>query len=315
MKAERSAPLPLQLASVAVLALLVGGTITFSPQTSARPLYFTNPSGGLASRILASRHQGVRRHWGRVRHNISYPTPIEHVVVIVMENRTVDNLFAGYYGAWPGLNLANPNGTPTLRRIEFETRWDPNHGHGAPTSAATPTPTPHGGFVAEYDNGAQDGWNNETFACPGGGCDPNPTALAYLDTNEVTEYQEMALLYGIADNVYQSNEGPSFPGHQYLIAGQSGDVLPGAQHLPYAESENARAPAAPTPTPTGTLLPNQYWDDEPNASSGGCDPPSSVDRWIGMNSPYPGIEDQQFYPCQDYNTVLDEIHCQSRLSE
>ena len=79
------------------------------------------------SRLPEAQYRGAKPHhkWRRTRHGkalVSYPTQIEHVVVIVMENRTVDNLFDGFYNtAYPTggtfgdashLNLCNPN-SPT----------------------------------------------------------------------------------------------------------------------------------------------------------------------------------------------------------
>jgi phospholipase C len=64
---------------------------------------------------------------GRERRMITFPSQVQHVVVIVMENRTVDNLFAGYYsstfcgpshnaqcGLSNELDLHNPAVAPTL---------------------------------------------------------------------------------------------------------------------------------------------------------------------------------------------------------
>ncbi len=55
------------------------------------------------SRLPQAHYRGAKPHhkWRRTRHGkfeVSFPTQIEHVVVIVMENRSVDNLFAGLYG-------------------------------------------------------------------------------------------------------------------------------------------------------------------------------------------------------------------------
>jgi phospholipase C len=113
-----------------------------------------------------------------------YPTQIQHVVVIVMENRSMDNLFAGYYGAswqggstpWQGvMNIANPNGSPMLAPRPLYTAkaksFDPNHEHDA-------------GFLQEIING----WGLEKFGCPNGpnNCPRDATALAYVPTNETT---------------------------------------------------------------------------------------------------------------------------------
>jgi phospholipase C len=85
--------------------------------------------------------------------------------------------------------------------------------------------------------------------------------------SDVEPYWTMAREYTLGDRMFQSNTGPSFVAHQYMIAGQSGRV-----------AEN----------PTGTV-----W---------GCDAdPSSTAALIGPN----GTELPGVYPCFDYRTVAD----------
>jgi len=212
-------------------------------------------------------------------------SPIQHVVVIVMENRTVDDLFAGFYGQWPGLDIANPNGNPTLRQISLSTAWDPLHDHKT-------------AFTTEFAGGKQNGWTSESFGCPGSGCDPNPTVLAYVNPTEVALYRSMAQNFAIADEVFQPNEGPSFPAHQYLIAGESGGLH--ELHGKLAEAEN----------PVGGRKQTQdgdAGDSEPYGTIGGCDKPTAKEQYIDMTSSYPGIEARamKYQPCENYPTIFD----------
>ena len=138
------------------------------------------------------------------------PTPIgtyiKHIVVIVQENRSFDNLFNGFPGAdtqdW-GLDH-NGNVVP-LTAVPLYQQYDLSHAPNA--------------FFTEYDNGKMDGFDQE----PSGAHSFNPDyAYQYTQSSDVVPYWQMASQNTLADRMFQTNHGPSFPAHLYLIAGQSG---------------------------------------------------------------------------------------------
>ena len=134
--------------------------------------------------------------------------PFQHVIVIVQENRTVDNMFNGFPGA-DTVRQGNRNGTivpliqvplqPQLTRVH-----DLGHGHNA--------------FVDDYDGGKMDGFDHEFTPDEG-------TAYAYVDPHDVRTYWTLASRFTLADEVFQANIGPSFPAHIAIIAGQTGYPL------------------------------------------------------------------------------------------
>ncbi|HLJ82553.1 MAG TPA: alkaline phosphatase family protein [Candidatus Eremiobacteraceae bacterium] len=73
-------------------------------------------------------------------------------------------------------------------------------------------------FKVAYDNGKMDGFNLEVHGKQLSGLEP----YSYVQQKYEQEYWTLAKLYTLGDNNFQSNGGPSFPAHQYLIAGQSG---------------------------------------------------------------------------------------------
>jgi phospholipase C len=183
-----------------------------------------------------------------------------HVIVMIQENRTVDNLFQGFPGAdtqpW---GLDSHGARVALRPIGLRGGFDPSHSHSA--------------FVAEYDGGKMDGFDLQSPTCFQGAPKCTPTRYAYVPGSETVAYRELARQFALADHVLSPNEGPSFPAHQYLIAGQSG--------YPLAFSEN------------------------PPLASGTCAAPQALVMRIDMTSPYPGIEANPAAPCGDYPTILD----------
>ena len=80
------------------------------------------------------------------------PTPTgperlpSHVVVIIQENRSFDNLFNGYPGADTAQSGLNSRGeTVPLQPVPLNAEFDVGHAYGA--------------FVVEYNNGAMNGWD------------------------------------------------------------------------------------------------------------------------------------------------------------
>jgi phospholipase C len=129
---------------------------------------------------------------------------IKHVVYIIQENRSFNNLFLGFKGANTQDYGYDTSGNKiVLHPQSLATTWDIDHSTI--------------GFFAAYDNGKLDGWNNE------GGCCKLPPyyAYAYVPRNEIKPYWDMAEQYALADNLLQSNLDGSFVAHQYAIAAAS----------------------------------------------------------------------------------------------
>jgi phospholipase C len=143
------------------------------------------------------------------------PTPpstakIQHVVVIFQENRSTDNLFHGLPNADVADSGVNSAGvTVPLTPVALAGDYDLYHTHPA--------------FVDMYDGGKMDGadkipslCNKNATDCPG----PN-LQFRYVNPSDVAPYFQMAEQYTFGDRMFQTNQGPSFPAHQFIIAGTS----------------------------------------------------------------------------------------------
>ncbi len=177
-------------------------------------------------------------------------TPIKHIVIIMQENRSFDNLFNGYPGADTVSSGMSFGKSVTLQPIPFEQGTDVDHSHP--------------GWWTDWDNGAMDGFTHPKVTYP----IPN-LPYAYVPQSETVPYWTLAQRFTLGDRMFQSNTGPSFVAHQYMIAGQSG----------------------------GT-------DENPSGQPWGCDAPASERvALIGPNgTDLPGI-----YPCLDYQTMADVL--------
>ncbi len=171
-------------------------------------------------------------------------TPIQHIVVIMQENRSFDNLFNGFPGA-DTVQVGMNKGVPVPLTVE-------------PLGNSTDQDHSHGGWAAEYDYGKMD-----NFAWQG-----SMSAYSYVAPSDVAAYWTLAKNYTLADRMFQSNTGPSFPAHQYMIAGQSGMAA-----------------------------------DNPNGSIWGCG--AAQTETVQTVDPTTGSENGTTFPCFDYQTMGD----------
>src|SRR5579859_252614 len=204
------------------------------------------------------------------------PGKIQHVVVIFQENRTPDNLFQDPVLIGRNADIAqsglNSQGvTIPLSPIDLGTtgsnpqNYDLDHSHKA--------------FEEMYDGGKMDGAN--LIAChPAANCPPNAhpnPQYMYVYPADVQPYFALAEQYTFADRMFQTNQGPSFPAHQFIISGTS---APSVGSTLFA-AENAKTPGPP---------------------SGGCD--SLPGSTVAMIDPT-GSEATTMFPCFDHPTVTD----------
>ncbi|MGA9642519.1 MAG: alkaline phosphatase family protein [Terriglobales bacterium] len=176
-----------------------------------------------------------------------FPSQITHVVVIFQENRTPDNLFHFITPACPipigakGLQactpspvttscydvspcgLSNKSGTVkavTLTGVPLFGSSDPSHAHTAFEQMCDPDPA--NGYACRNDGA----WQIKQ----GGGVSGN--SYGYVQNPAVTNYDgssghlldpylTYATQYGWANFMYQTNQGPSYPAHQFLFSGTS----------------------------------------------------------------------------------------------
>ena len=175
---------------------------------------------------------------------------IEHIVFIVKENRTFDN----YFGTFPGADGATTGTISTGEVIDL--------GH---TPDRTPRDIDHSfnGAVRAIDNGAMDRFDMLN------GC-ADLLCMTQLTEDDIPNYFALARYFTLADAMFSSLTGPSFPNHLYTIAGQSGRAI-----------------------------------SNPSNSSGrwGCDSPANS-RTMLLNDD--GTRSNVF-PCFDFPTLADSL--------
>ena len=196
---------------------------------------------------------------------------IQHVVVIFQENRTPDNLFHGLPNADIANSGMNSDGqTIPLAPVSLVTDYDPNHSHNS--------------FVLMYDTGRMDGADKIPVFCKPGATDcPAPNLqFAYVNPSEVAPYFQMAERYTFADRMFQTNQGPSFPAHQFIISGTS----------------------APTATSNLFAAENPFTPGGDGTGSGGTGCTAAPGQLVALIDPT-GDESQTQYPCFEHPALVD----------
>jgi phospholipase C len=149
---------------------------------------------------------------------------IKHVVIIVQENRSFDNMFSGY----PNANSARYGTINTGQVVQLQQ-----------VSLAAGFNISHKGkdFFTSYDKGKLDGFNLVAAGNVGNAhgyvlVPPNPE-YSYVPPEENKPYWTMASQYSLADDLFQSNIDASFVAHQYLIRGWANSAVDNPAGVPW----------------------------------------------------------------------------------
>jgi phospholipase C len=141
---------------------------------------------------------------------------IQHVVVIIQENRSFDNLFQGYPGADTVSSGLNSQGqTIQLTPISLAAPYDLGHESKGFFVDCNGTGSVPG------TNCRMNGFNLEWTSCSG--C-TNPQ-YGYVPHSETEPYFDMAQQYVLGDRMFTSHIDGSYISHQYVIAAQANGAV------------------------------------------------------------------------------------------
>jgi phospholipase C len=175
---------------------------------------------------------------------------ILHVVYIVQENRSFDNLFQGYPGADTVAAGKDSRGkTIPLRPLSLSVQYDVDHSAQAMFAACD------GDGSLPGTQCRMDGFNRESVTDgPQGVKHPQ---YVYVPHAESKPYFDMAHEWVLADHMFQSQVDESFVAHQYIIAAQAHSAvdLPfnvwgcGSQTLNFVETLTQQRAIGPSEKP------------------------------------------------------------------
>ncbi len=151
---------------------------------------------------------------------------ISHVIVIVQENRTLENIFAGYPGAnAPLTGCAVSAAGARVRRQSGSGSGCPPGDVVVPLHQDTFENSPDlehtwASSMKDWDHGKMDGFSKY------GEKNGSYEAYAYVQESQVEPYWTMANQYVLADEMFPTEFGGSFTGHLTLVAGTDDIKLP-----------------------------------------------------------------------------------------
>ncbi len=162
--------------------------------------------GGNGSNTIPATQQGSSRH------ATSSSSPIQHVVIIVQENRTFNDFFATYPGGdgtTVGKVAANPNCSPPIKA-------------GTIPLAEVPLNVPkdlvhsYHGYLTARDGRKMDGFDLVTDNSSVPEC---TFPYQYTEPSQIVPYWDMAEQYALAEHMFTTQGTDSFDAHQDLIRG------------------------------------------------------------------------------------------------
>jgi phospholipase C len=200
---------------------------------------------------------------------------ISHVVVVIQENRSFDDLFAtfpGADGATEGLEkLPSGDQYVQLKQVDLDSPCD--WGHSWQT------------YIKDWDKGKMDAFNGEGGGqkCPG---KAGTAVYQYVNPSEIGPYWTLAQQYVLGDQMFQTQGSGSFTAHQDLIAG--GTIL--------------------NPSQTESLV------DFPSERPWGCDAPAGTVTSLLISDPPKKLTREYHkgpFPCLSYETMRDLLDAKS----
>ncbi len=128
------------------------------------------------------------------RDDLPATTPIKHVIVVIQENRSFNDLFATFPGAHGTTKGKLANGQSVALRVNsLDSRLDLTHAFGD--------------YLRDYDRGKMDGFQSADYQ--------------YVAPRDVMPYWKIAKRNVLADNLFQTQGSGSFTAHQDLIRGDT----------------------------------------------------------------------------------------------
>lgn len=124
-----------------------------------------------------------------------------HIVILIQENRTFDNLFATYPGADGTTRGKTHNGgTLELKESSLASSVSPNNAYQY--------------WKTDYNGGKMNGFDIVPI-----GKTPGTYVYQYVNPSQIRPYWDLAKQYVLADHTFQTQGSGSFTAHQDLIRG------------------------------------------------------------------------------------------------
>jgi phospholipase C len=291
---------PAPTCSFSVNPVVISGTAPV-PSTLAVSTTSSTPGGNYAVTLSASDAKKMAPGNGAQTLSLTTQATVQHVVIIFQENRTPDNLFQGLCLAPNGTN-ASCSTNPSSSQYDIATSGITSTGQTIsllPIELGTAGSSPDNYDLSHAHSAFEDmcDLNTSTGVCKMDGADLVPYSCAkgtagcpppadpqfmYVIPADVQAYLTMAQTYAFGDRMFQTNEGPSFPAHQFIISGTS------------------------APTATSTLFASENPTPDVNSNAAGCVALATTTVKV-IDSTGSETDNAAIYPCFEHPTLTDSL--------
>jgi phospholipase C len=180
---------------------------------------------------------------------------IQHVIVVMQENRSFDTYFGTYPGAdgipmsngSPSVCVSNPAAGGCHKPFHTTANSDSGGPHGQVNAAADIAGGAMNGFIGQAEHAKQGCAGTFNPTCAGTG---TPDVMGYMDQREIPNYWTWAGDYVLQDHMFEPNASWSLPAHLFMVSGWSAKCSnPGNPMSCTSALQNPGLPTAKNPDP------------------------------------------------------------------
>jgi phospholipase C len=189
---------------------------------------------------------------------------IQHVVVIMQENRSFDS----YFGTYPGADgipkrVCVPDPRHGGCQRPYHDRRAVNYGgpHDHRDAVKDVNAGAMNGFIGQAEVGRRT-WCNKHINAPACSLAPKaPDVMGYHDWHEIPNYWSYARHFVLQDHLFQADASWSLPGHLYMVSGWSAKCSQAGNPMSCVSA--VQAPGSPPGEPQNKngAVPDYGWTD------------------------------------------------------
>ena len=266
------------------------------------------PAQGVSVPVASAGHA---RQDARPRLGLQGINLIQHVIIIMMENRSFDS----YFGVYPGADgIPMSGGTPTVC-VPDPMAGDCVYPYVLHNDSQLGGPHTSVAATADIDGGKMDGFIAQAEKrCTGTKPCKALNVMGYHVGTDIPNYWAYAQNFVLNDHMYESDHSWSLPSHLYLMSGWDALCSNSADPMSCKSSNSAVLPSASNPTPYAwtdiTYLLNKFgvsWGNYlDNGAKSATNPNGVLPAWNVVHGFTDVTQDNQLGNVQDLSNFFTQ---------